>query len=133
VTAAGKTFPGPSRTAAMTLESSLVVTVDDGVTFAFTVDNAGDEPRDLTFRDGTTADVVVSEPGDGNGPGAGAEVWRWSDGRMFTQAVRTVTLAPGESLTEELTWSDPPTGTYTAEASLAAADVDAVAGATFDV
>ncbi|MEF8853513.1 MAG: BsuPI-related putative proteinase inhibitor [Haloarculaceae archaeon] len=110
----------------MSLDTRLAVTVgDDAVDFAFAAENAGDEPVDLTFRNGMTADVVVYD-GD-------TEVWRWSDGRMFTQAVRTETLAPGGSTTANLTWGEPSPGTYTAEASLAATEVDAVARTGFDV
>lgn len=107
------------------LDSRLAVTVGETVDFAFVAENAGDEPVDLTFRNGMTADVVVCEDG--------AEVWRWSDGRLFAQAIRTETLAPGESTTAALTWEDPLPGTYTAEASLAVTGVGAVARATFDV
>jgi hypothetical protein len=119
----------------MTLESSLAVAVAaDAVEFAFTVENAGDDPVELTFPNGMTADVAVFEAagGDAEDPADDA-VWRWSDGRMFTQALRTETLGPGESLAEELAWSDPSPGTYTAEATLAAADVDADERTAFEV
>jgi hypothetical protein len=105
-----------------------VAPTPDAVEFTCTVENAGVESVDLEFRNGMTADVAVFPESETD-----EAVWRWSDGRMFTQALRTVTLAPGESLTEALTWPDPSPGSYTAEASLAAADVEAVARATFDV
>ena len=43
------------------LEGDLTATVDDGVTFAFTVTNGNDEPVGLVFRDAMPADVVVCE------------------------------------------------------------------------
>jgi len=42
--------------------------------------------------------VIVTIDADGDD----TEVWRWSDGQMFAQAVRTETLAPGDSVTPSL-------------------------------
>jgi hypothetical protein len=100
----------------------------DAVTFAFTVSNADTAPVDLTFRSGMRADVAVSDEDDQD-----REVWRWSEGRMFTQVVETETLEPDESTTVELRWDDPPPGTYLAEASLAAADVAVTDRVSFEV
>ena len=63
------------------LDASLEVTVGDGVAFQFTVVNGGDTPAELTFRDACRADFAVHEDD--------AEVWRYSDGQMFAQAVST--------------------------------------------
>lgn len=110
----------------MDLDSHLDVSVADGVVaFAFSVENTGTKPVELTFRSGKRADVVVSEDG--------VEVWRWSRGRLFTQALRTEALAPGESVTQEMTWDDPRTGEYTAEGSLAATETTLVDRTTFAV
>ena len=122
----------------MSLDADLAVSVaDDAVVFALTVENVGEESVELTFRDGMAADVVVFADTAGDEPddtdGDDAAVWRWSDDRMFTQALRTETLAPGESLTEELTWPDPPAGTYTAEATLGASESGIVERTAFDV
>jgi hypothetical protein len=95
----------------MALDATLATTVDDGVTFQFRVRNASDAPVELTFRSGQVADAAVFE-GD-------QEVWRWSDGRLFTQALTAQTLAPGETMTEQFTWSAPTPGAYTARAALA--------------
>ncbi|MHB8895266.1 MAG: BsuPI-related putative proteinase inhibitor [Candidatus Geothermincolia bacterium] len=35
----------------------------------------------------------------------GDEVWRWSRGMVFTQAVSPITLAPGDSLVYKVAWS----------------------------
>jgi hypothetical protein len=100
----------------MTLDGHLEwAVVGDGVEFTFTVENASTEPVDLAFQSGKVADVAVYEDG--------AEVWRWSEGRLFTQALETMTLAPGESFAREMTWENPPPGEYTAEASLDASTV----------
>jgi hypothetical protein len=122
----------------VSLDAHLAVAVGaDAVEFALTVENAGDDPVELTFRNGMTADVAVFADTAGGDPdatlGDDAPVWRWSDGRMFTQAIRTETLTPGESLTEELAWSDPPAGTYTAEATLEASEAEIGERAAFDV
>jgi hypothetical protein len=94
----------------MTLESTLDATVDGDVEFQFRVVNAGRSPIELQFRSGKTADVAAFEDGE--------EVWRWSTGRLFTQALQSWTLAPGESNEQRFTWTDPQPGTYTARATL---------------
>jgi len=98
----------------MALQGTLDATVDGDVTFRFTVRNNGTSPVALNFRTGQRADVVVTDAETGD------EVWQWSRGQMFTQALATEELAPGETLERTLTWSDPPTGSYDAEGSLAA-------------
>ncbi|MFB6229306.1 MAG: BsuPI-related putative proteinase inhibitor [Halobacteriales archaeon] len=124
----------------MTLDARLDVRVEDAVTFALTVTNATTQHVELTFYDGQTADVIVHEDGVEDDHGAGASdgelrdiVWRWSDGRMFTQAIRTSTLAPGEQAREEMIWEDPIPGTYTAVATLKADDVSVHAQNDFEV
>jgi archaellum component FlaG (FlaF/FlaG flagellin family) len=97
----------------MSLDGHLAVDVTDGaVAFAFTVENVGTEPIELEFRSGKVADVAVYNDG--------VEIWRWSEGRMFTQAIQTETLDPGELLSREVAWDDPRSGAYTAVASLEA-------------
>lgn len=110
----------------MPLEGGLTVSVTaDAVGFAFSVANTGSEPVELEFRSGKTADVVVYADE--------AEVWRWSEGRMFTQAIRTETVQPGDAWRTEMTWTDPGPGEYTAEASLAATGAQAVDRVAFQV
>ena len=92
------------------LDASLEGTVGDDVTFRFTVVNGGDTPVELTFRDACRADFAVYEND--------TEVWRYSDGQMFAQALSTADLQPGESAAFEATWPDPDPGDYTAEATL---------------
>ena len=103
----------------MTLEPSLTATVTgETVTFEFRVENAGESPVELTFSSGQTADVAVYE-----GTTITAEdepVWRWSDGMMFTQALQTRTLPPGDTITEEFTWETESGGEYTARGTLTA-------------
>lgn len=82
------------------LVSSLnVETARDSVRFVYQVTNAAGAPVALTFPSGQSFDLVVE--------GGGRELWLWSADRMFTQAVRTETLAPGETRTYTAAWSPP--------------------------
>lgn len=74
----------------------------DSVRFSLQVTNTGSQPVTLQFPSGQSFDFVVSR--------GGAELWRWSADRMFTQAVRTETLAPGETRSFDAAWQ-PPVGT----------------------
>lgn len=109
----------------MSLRGQLDVTVGDAVAFRLSVSNAGDEPVELRFRDGQAAEFVVladDEP-----------VWRWSDGRMFTQALWGERLASGESVTYDGVWETPEPGGYEAVGSLAATNADVEARSRFSV
>ncbi|MEF8887133.1 MAG: BsuPI-related putative proteinase inhibitor [Haloarculaceae archaeon] len=110
----------------MSLDGHLDVAVGgDTVEFTFTVTNVDTEPVDLSFRSGKVADVAVYADG--------AEVWRWSEGRMFTQALDAETLAPGDSFRHGATWPDPQPGEYVAEATLDATNVALSERASFEV
>lgn len=93
-----------------------------GVAFAFAATNPDADPVGVTFPSGQVADIAVY--------GNEREVWRWSDERMFTQAVRTETVESGGSLTRRAVWGEP--GEYVAEASLEAADATLVVRAEFE-
>jgi hypothetical protein len=110
----------------MTLQSSVTATVGaDRVEFEYTVENVGNDPEDLQFRSGLKADFAVLD-GD-------VEVWRASDGRMFTQALQTETLPAGDSRTFPGAWEDPDPGTYTVVAELNTTGPDAEARTDFSV
>lgn len=137
------------------LEGTLDATVTDhGVEFTHTVENADDEPVEITFRSGKHADVAVYDASDPEGlprralskDESGAEtqsgtphddddpeeVWRWSDGRLFTQALESRTLDPGETATFTFTWEGAEPGEYVGVATLDA-DADCLASAEFSV
>ena len=61
------------------------------------VTNATGEPLAYTFPSGQRYDFWVETA-------SGREVWRWSDGRSFTQAVVRDTLAPGDTWQPEAEW-----------------------------
>jgi hypothetical protein len=72
----------------------------------------------FNFADGQTYDFFVRPAG------AGGRVWRWSADMGFTQAVRTLTLAPGETWTFSERWTPPPgtRGEFAAIARLTSSD-----------
>jgi hypothetical protein len=63
-----------------------------GVVWLIDVTNLTEAPLVLRFRDGQSADVVLADE-------SGTEVYRWSDGMGFTDALRDQTIEPGA------TWS----------------------------
>ena len=87
-----------------------------GIVVTLTVENTGEQAAELTFQNGQTVDATASVDGD--------QRWRYGDGRMFTQAIRTVTLDPGERLQESVTWADPAPGPCEVTAWLCAEGVD---------
>lgn len=94
------------------LAPTLDISVNDGVRFAFEVANESSKKLELTFADGRTHDVIVLDS-------LGREVWRWSEGRMFTQNVQNKVLRSSDALQFEEAWTNPQPGTYTAVATLA--------------
>lgn len=110
----------------MSLDANLVVAIaDDAIEFTIAVENKGPEPVDLRFRDGQVADVIVYRED--------VEVWRWSEDRLFTQALRTERVASGEAMDFEMTWADPSPGEYIAEGTLTAVNVTLRDRAVFEV
>lgn len=98
----------------MPLDATLTAETDGDVTFSFRIVNDGTSAIDLTFRSGKRADVVVRDAE------TEAEVWRWSEGRAFTQALSRATIRPGEQIEQSFTWPDPPPGSYVATGTLEA-------------
>jgi hypothetical protein len=94
------------------LSTVLDVRVNNGVSFAFHVTNATGRKLEVNFRNGQTHDLIVLDT-------LGREVWRWSQGRMFTQALQNKVLHESDSLSYDLRWANAPAGRYTAVATLA--------------
>lgn len=91
----------------------------ESIPFEMVLRNANDRAQTLTFLGGQDFDIVVRNS-------AGAEVWRWSTGRAFTQQIRTVSFAPGEERRFAATWDQrsnageqAPAGGYQATATTA--------------
>lgn len=133
------------------LDLSLTVTAEnDSPRFALTVTNPATERVTLTFRTGQRAEFTVHEADDEASDGADDEasgeadddasgeaddgvVWRYGEGRLFTQAIETETLDPGETATYAATWTDPSTGRYRVIGELLAEEATGTAVATVTV
>lgn len=89
----------------------MVDTAKGTVRFAIAVTN--DSPRrvELMFPDGRTHDFAVLDS-------AGREVWRWSQGRLFTQAMQNRLLDAHDSTVYDEQWEPPKPGRYTLVAQL---------------
>jgi len=84
----------------------------DKLRFTLSVHNNTTKMVELRFPDGQTHDFVVKDF-------AGKEIWRWSEGRMFTSAMRSETLkGKGETNFEESWDSKGQHGSFTAVAVL---------------
>lgn len=108
------------------LDASLSVTVGGGVSFSLTVTNGGSNPVEVRFRDAIRADFAVESTD-------GTERWRFSNGRVATQAISTAVFAPGEEATFEATWPTPQPGEYTAVGELRLVDAAVRAETPFSV
>lgn len=99
------------------LPSMQATALGDSVQFVLQVTNTTSETVDLEYRSGQSFDFVVLDE-------TGSEVWRWSEGRMFTQALRHESLGPGETITHSALWSaeDRPAGAYAVVGTLTVAD-----------
>ena len=94
------------------LVSTLGVTVKNGVKMDFRVVNEGSKRLEVNFPSGKTHEVVVVDS-------LGREVWRWSDGRMFTQTLQNKVLHASDTLDYDAEWRNAPAGKYTVIATLA--------------
>ena len=117
---------GTRATASMPLATTLAVKVDDEVTFDFAVINEGKKKLEVDFADGRTHDLVVLDS-------LGREVWRWSEGRFFTQAMQNRVLRTSDALRYEEAWDEPTPGKYVAVATLASRNYPAEQRVEFTV
>ncbi|KOX96977.1 MULTISPECIES: BsuPI-related putative proteinase inhibitor [Halorubrum] len=109
--------------------------IDDGLTLSLRIENAGSTPVTLDFRTGQRAEFTAYPAAevDSDADGEDADpVWRYGANRMFTQALGSETVAPGEAVGYEATWRRPPSGTYriVGEAAATGRDVRAAAVVT---
>jgi hypothetical protein len=94
------------------LIGSVTVSVDSSVAIQFRVMNPGDNRREVAFDNGQLHELVVLDT-------AAREVWRWSDGRLFTQSIQRKLLNSGQILVHETRWEPGDvTGRFTVVASL---------------
>ena len=110
------------------IAAALDVKVRDGIEFAFKVTNNAAGKLELLFPTGQTHDIVVIDS-------LGRQVWRWSEGRMFTQAVLNKILASNASLawSARMRSASMAPGTYTVVASLLSDNKPLEERATFEI
>ncbi|MDQ2052017.1 BsuPI-related putative proteinase inhibitor [Natronolimnohabitans sp. A-GB9] len=115
----------------MALEGTLEADVStDGrgsktVQFTFDVTNTGTATVELRFSDAAKAEFIVEDER--------REVWRYTEGRAFTQLLSAEQIAPGETATYEAEWERPRDGEYTAVAELRAQEATCDARTSFSV
>jgi hypothetical protein len=68
------------------------------ITMKFTVSNTTKKSLDYNFATGQQYDFSVADT-------KGATVWTWSKGRMFTQALGRLSLAPGQKKVFSAVWN----------------------------
>ncbi len=99
----------------------------DNVTFELAANNASEKRHELRFADGQEVDFIVRDA-------RGRDVWTWSDGRLFTQPMRTHLLEQHESRDYEAMWQESlPRGTFTAVARFRSENHPATAQVVFSL
>ena len=94
------------------LAAALDVRVQNGVQLELRVTNNTASKLELLFPSGQTHDFVVVDS-------IGREVWRWSEGRLFTQVLLNRVLESNGTLAVDAAWKDAvPPGRYVAIATL---------------
>ena len=119
---------GEGSTTTAGLAASLEVKVEvDSVYFTLHVTNDTPRPQTFTFPSSQRYDFVVRTS-------AGEEVWRWSEGMMFMQALVEAELGAGDTWTFEAAW-DPGdrAGVFEATGRLTARDRRIVQQMTFEL
>lgn len=112
----GNVVKRPSQKHEGELAPKLAVNTSRGVVeFALSVENLGTKRMELTFPSGQTHDFIVL---DANG----REVWRWAEGRMFTQALQNKVIDGGDTLELSERWEHVKPGAYVAVAKLMSSD-----------
>ena len=89
----------------------MVDTAQGNVRFAIEVSNDSRKRVELNFPDGRTHDFVVFDA-------RGKEVWRWSQGRLFTQAMQNRLLDAHDAIVYAERWTPVAPGRYTLVAQL---------------
>lgn len=120
--------PDGAGGAADDVASSVEVKVGgDRVGLHLHVTNTGARAIEFTFPSSQRYDFVVRDE-------AGEEVWRWSEGMMFLQAISHATLAPGETWDFEAAWdAGNRTGRFQVVARVTAAERDVRQSAAFEL
>lgn len=78
-----------------------VAKLGDEVRFTFQLANAGSRRVEVKFANGQTHDIAVLDS-------TGKEIWRWAEGRMFTEARQYRSIDGGDTLSLDNGWENPP-------------------------
>ena len=73
--------------------------VGEDIEMTIVLQNRTDEPVNLTFNSGKNYDFIVKKLPENK------EVWRWSEGKFFTEALMSMMLDPGERKTFVFKWN----------------------------
>jgi hypothetical protein len=87
----------PASSSDTSLAASAKVAVGRQVSFALQVTNLAPHSVEVNFPNGQTHEFVVLDT-------LGREVWRWSAGRMFTQALQNREVGSNETLSFHEQW-----------------------------
>jgi hypothetical protein len=121
--------PAATRRDAKQVAADLYVrTSGSAISFSLQIVNETRKGVELTFPTGQTHDFVVLDS-------TGREMWRWAEGRMFTQTLRNKLLAKGESFEMQAAMDRKPLapGRYVARATLTSENYPMVREAEFVV
>ena len=96
--AAGGTQARKGGASQHALTSSLGVNVTDRVQLDFRITNGLPRAVEVNFPSGHTHDFTVTDT-------TGREIWKWSEGRAFTQAMQNRVLQRDETLSYHAAWN----------------------------
>lgn len=98
------------------LAASTRVSIDGGVDLTLHVTNLHDRAMELRFPNGQTHEFVVLDS-------TGREIWRWSEGRLFTQTLQARLLGARETVDFTSRWDAAgKSGRFTAVSTLRSAN-----------
>jgi len=118
----------PKKGQQVRIAPSFTVSVEHkSIRFALDVTNPTKKDIEITFSDGQTHDFIVLDS-------VGREMYRWGEGRMFTQSVQNRTIDGGDTMhiTEQATLDLPP-GSYVAIAKLRSTNFPVQERVSFEV
>jgi hypothetical protein len=85
--------------------------------FIITLINNSSETKKLEFSSSQKYEIIVTDQNN-------QEVYRYSEGKMFAQALESTSIKPAESIKWEEVWEDIEPGEYEVEVSILSHDVE---------